>query len=249
MLEPIGEPATLALAPLATTVGLLGRARAARRRERVNRALHELRRPLAALALAMPAGSAPARGHLERAVEALDQLDAELNGDRRTGCARLIEPGPIAAAAVRRWRPVAGRDRRRIELRWHADGARVRCDSAAIAGVLDNLIGNALEHGAGPIAVEGSARAGRLRVFVVDGGPDGRPSAIAGRRPAIECPALPAMGGLAGRSTLRTRRRDPRRGHGLRLVAEFAAAHGGRFAACRHGNGACVVFELPLAER
>jgi len=86
MLEPISEPATLALAPIAATVGLLGRAaRAGRRRERVNRALHELRRPLAALALAMPADSAPATGHLERAISALEQLDAELNGGRRAG--------------------------------------------------------------------------------------------------------------------------------------------------------------------
>ena len=158
MLEPISEPATLALAPIAATVGLLGRARAGRRRERVNRALHELRRPLAALALAMPAGSAPATGHLERAISALEQLDAELNGGRRAGGPCIVEPERIAADAVARWRPLAERAGRTIELRWRANGSRVRCDPAAVDRALDNLIGNALEHGAGPISVEGAVR-------------------------------------------------------------------------------------------
>jgi hypothetical protein len=33
----------------------------------------------------------------------------------------------------------------------------------------------------------------------------------------------------------------------LRIVAEVAAAHGGRFAACAHERGASAVLELPLA--
>lgn len=254
MLEPIGDPTTLALAPLAATVGLLGRARVGRRRERVNRALHELRRPLAALALALPAGSAAAVGHLERAIEALEVLDAELNGGRRAGRPSVVEPERIATDAVARWRPVAERGRREIALRWRANGSRVRCDPAAIARALDNLIGNALEHGTGPISVEGSVRGGHLRLFVVDG------------VTSVERPADPAMRGTPGRSLVTVpssgpgsgwrlsgskhrRLADPRRGHGLRLVAEFAAEHGGRFAACRHGSGACAVIELPLAER
>jgi signal transduction histidine kinase len=221
-------------------VGLLGRAaRAGRRRERVNRALHELRRPLAALALAMPADSAPATGHLERAISALEQLDAELNGGRRAGGPSIVEPERIAADAVARWRPLAERAGRTIELRWRANGSRVRCDPAAVDRALDNLIGNALEHGAGPISVEGAIRASRLRVFVVDGAGSGPPSA----------PAPPRVGQRRLPGSSRRWGRDPRRGHGLRLVAEFAAEHGGRFAACRHGNGACAVIELPLAER
>jgi hypothetical protein len=43
--------------------------------------------------------------------------------------------------------------------------------------------------------------------------------------------------------------RDPRHGHGLGVVAEVAAEHGGRFAACRDDSGACAVIELPLADR
>jgi signal transduction histidine kinase len=230
----IPESVTLALVPITATVGLLGRTRAGRRRERVNRALHELRRPLAAAALAMPAGSAPAKGHLERAIEALEQLDAELNGGRRPACPSVVEPERIAADAVARWHPLAERAGRTIELRWRAKGSRVRCAPAAVAGAFDNLIGNALEHGGGPISVEGAVRGARLRVFVVDGAGSATPPAIGQRR---------------WPGSARHRDRDPRRGHGLRLVAEFAAEHGGRFAACRHGNGACAVIELPLAER
>jgi signal transduction histidine kinase len=40
---------------------------------------------------------------------------------------------------------------------------------------------------------------------------------------------------------------DPTRGHGLRIVRSIAAEHGGRFAACRHRDGASAVLELPLA--
>ena len=40
-----------------------------------------------------------------------------------------------------------------------------------------------------------------------------------------------------------------RRGHGLGIVADVAAAHGGRFAACAHERGASAVLELPLAAR
>jgi hypothetical protein len=39
-----------------------------------------------------------------------------------------------------------------------------------------------------------------------------------------------------------------RRGQGLDIVAEIAADHGGRFAACAHGGGAKAIIELPLAK-
>jgi signal transduction histidine kinase len=38
-----------------------------------------------------------------------------------------------------------------------------------------------------------------------------------------------------------------RRGHGLALVSEIAAAHGGRFAISRSPNGTVAALELPLA--
>jgi hypothetical protein len=71
-----------------------------------------------------------------------------------------------------------------------------------------------------------------LRLLVADGSDAG--SAVAGGSPAVNERPL-------------RRPRDPRRGHGLRVVADVAAAHGGRFAACRHAAGATAVLELPLA--
>ena len=41
---------------------------------------------------------------------------------------------------------------------------------------------------------------------------------------------------------------DPRRGHGVKVVSEVAAAHSGRFALCRTGSGCVAALELPLAE-
>jgi len=239
---PVSTAEIVVLVAVAAAVALAAalrcRMRAGARRRRVERALHELRRPLQALSLALPGSATAARGHLDRAIEALAGLDAELDGAEVGSRVELVEPERVVSAAVARWRPVAARAGRRLELRWRANGSRVRCDRAAIAAALDNLIGNALEHGAGPIEVEGVVRRGRLRLFVVDGGPalPTAPRPIAGRRPR-----------LAG--SARRWRADPRHGHGLRLVAEFASEHGGRFAACRHGAGACAVIELPLAER
>lgn len=201
------------------------RGRATRRRTRLNGAIHELRRPLQALAL-----GAARRTHLEAALAALAELDREINGGAPP------QPLPVAGRrlaeeAVERWRPVAARRGRRLELCWDANGSRLICRPGAIAAALDNLIVNALEHGTGTIQLDARVWAGRLRLLVSNG-----PGA----------PPLRAPGLRTGRR--RSRRRDPRRGHGLRLVAAVAADHGGRFAACRDEDGARAVIELPLAD-
>jgi signal transduction histidine kinase len=243
MLEPIAENAALAW-PLALTmasVALAGRVRATRRRERINRALHELRRPLQALVLASP-GPSPSsgrrHGQLDLALEALGDVDRAVNGGSPQRSLRIANAGELVEDAVGRWRTAAALAGRRIELRWHAGRSRVACEPAAIARALDNLIANALEHGCGPVRVEGLLRTGRLRLLVSDGlradGAVASGGAVAGPRIRAE----------AGRRW----RGDPRRGHGLRVVAAVAAEHGGRFAACRHGAGTCAVIELPLAD-
>jgi hypothetical protein len=71
--------------PLAATLALAlvaERFRAGRRRSALNRALHELHRPLQAMALAVgrPHAVAAASGSLEMAIAALAQLDREING-------------------------------------------------------------------------------------------------------------------------------------------------------------------------
>jgi signal transduction histidine kinase len=205
----------------------LDRVRSSRRRTRLNRAMHELRRPLQALMLG---GSA--RAHVDLAVEALADLDREINGGAPAPPMR-VEARGIAEDAIERWRVVAARSGRRLELAWSANGSQVICRPGAIASALDNLIVNALEHGAGPIRLEAGVASGRLRLRVSDGG---------GAAPRVAAEARPDHRLAA------SRRRDPRRGHGLRVVARIAAEHGGRFVACRHAAGASAVIELPLAE-
>ena len=208
------------------SVVAVARGRAIRRRTRLNAAMHELRRPLQALAL-----GAARRAHLELALAALAELDREINGGAPAPPVS-VSARRLAEEAVERWRPVAARRGRRLELAWNADGSQLICRPGAIAGALDNLIVNALEHGAGTIHLDAGVAAGRLRLRVSN-----RPGA----------PAVRSAGSRTGPRL--SRRRDPRRGHGLRLVAAVAADHGGRFAACRDEHGASAVIELPLADR
>ncbi len=227
MLEAFATSSIVAwpLALTLATVVVSERSRSRRRRDQLNRSLHELRRPLQALTLSWPQPSRGGRDHLGLALEALGELDQRVNGFNTSPPSRpqLIEARTLAADAVRRWRGPAATRGRRIELSWSANGSRLYCDRNAVARALDNLIANALEHGGGVIRVEGNVREGRLRMAVTDGGERGRQ--------AVAPP----------------RSRPTRRGQGLSIVAEIAANHGGRFAACAHGDGAKAIIELPLA--
>ncbi len=226
-MDTIADPA-LAGWPLAlvlASVAIAERARSARRRGVLNRALHELRRPLQALALA---GGGLRHGQLEAAIGALEDLDREINGGARRTVAR-IEAGALARAAIERWRGAVLGAGRAIELRWSVEPVLVECDPALISRALDNLIANSLEHGSGTVRLSGSRRPGRVRFHVCDG--------AAGS-------SLPPSG--APRRGC-ARRGDPRRGHGLELVAEVAAKHGGRFGVSIEAGGASSVIELPLA--
>jgi signal transduction histidine kinase len=219
---PIADTAAIAwpLALTLATVALTDRRRLARRRRAINRALHEVRRPLQALALSVPAG---ARRQLDLAVAALADLDREVNGGPPPP-RRLVQASSLAAEAVERWRQPARALGRTVELRWRAGGCRVLCEPGAVGRALDNLIANSIEHGGGTVRVEGTTAAGRVRLAVTD---EGR---SAGRSTAV------AIGG-----------RDWRRGHGRAIVAAVAAAHGGRFASCAHATGTSSILELPRA--
>ena len=243
MLAQISEAAAVTW-PLAITlasVAACDRFRAARRREALNRALHELRRPLQALVLASPSSGAEVgcspREQVELALDALADLDREVNGAGSMRPLRREDARGLAAQAVDRWHRQAALGGRRLELAWRAGTATVVCDPSRIARALDNLLANALEHGGPRVRLEGTRRAGRLRLVVVDEADPG---------PRRE----PSGAGAGG--PVRARRRSVdghrHRGHGLRIVAGIAAEHGGRFAICRHERGASAVLELPLAE-
>ena len=223
-----GEVLSVALAIAAVAVSW---GRTMRLRGRLNRALHELRRPLHALALAQGSRASADRetspDTLELALSALADLDRELNGSTPSLRPVRVPARVLAEAALERWRVPAARSGRALELRWEAGAAAVRADPTRTAQALDNLLANAIEHGGLLITLRATIHGGRVRLSVADtGGARSRRSR-----------------GLLGESSAGGRRR----GHGLAIASAIAAAHGGRLLAERNGAGVTASLELPLA--
>ena len=221
-------------ASLAAALALQG-VQAGRRRQALNEALHELRRPLQAIALAAPSGaaaqSAPIAAAVQLAARAVQRLELEVNGE---SLAPMLVPTPVrplAAAAVARWEARAAMAGSALALEWTAGEAAVLGDRVAIAQALDNLVVNAIEHGGPAILLEARAFDGTLRLLVSDSGRGPRPES---RRPGPTGPI----------ARLRGRRR---RGHGVRVVRRVATEHGGSFRLCTGPNGSRAVLDLPLA--
>jgi signal transduction histidine kinase len=222
-------PLGVSLAAAAAAQGLY----AGRRRSALNAAVHELRRPLQALALApgAVAGGGPAiEGSVRMAADALVRLEREINGEAPRPARAPVPARPLLETAVGRWRSRATLAGGSLCLRWRAGEATLEGDRCEIAQAIDNLVVNAIEHGGPAVAVEAETGSGRLRIAVVDSGRGARPAA---RR---ESPAE-ALARLLGRS---------RRGHGLSMVRRAAASHGGRFELRSSARGTEAVLELPL---
>jgi len=200
-----------------------------RRRRELNRALHELRRPLQALTLleettgpTPPSGPVAARrGLIELLGLAAGELDRAVNGGRISSPPRAVSCHELVLASLERSRPAA-EDDGAIRVFWDAGPAMIEGDPGRVAQALDNLLANAFEHGSPPVVITGATVAGRLRITVANGAAPDEDSRGNGR--------------------------DPRRGHGVSLVSEVAAAHHGRFALCRTGSGCVAALELPLAD-
>jgi signal transduction histidine kinase len=206
------------------------RLRAGRRREALNRALHELRRPLQMLALSSRTPLRASSGPLELAIAALAELDREINGGAGEA-GRLVWSRELVGAAVGRWRARATLREGSIALRWRAGGAPVIADPVRLSQALDNLIVNALQHGGPNVVVEARTAGNRLRISVADNGRAAHPASRIGAPAEV-------IGRLTGRR---------RHGHGLEVVRSVAAAHRGRFALQRSECGSMAVLELPLA--
>jgi len=217
-----------------------------RRRNVLNERLHELRRPLQALALMAPraGGTGADDGPVEMAAAALAALEREINGGREAGASAVIALRPLLEAARRRWRGQAAMRGAGLALRWDADEAAVEGDRLELAAALDNLIANALEHGGGSIELAADLAGDRICLAVVDSGSGAgrrareREAALKGRDAWRRRYARGPFGRLAGRA---------RHGHGLRLVRRTAARHGGAFALHKGERGTSAVLELPLA--
>ena len=230
------EPGWLLAAPLAATVAAQGLL-AGRRRALLNEALHELRRPLQALALAAAASASPGNRGVPREADlsrqaalALERLDREINGGPQPERCVPVGVGDLLETAVRRWRGRAVEGGASVALRVGCPAAVVSGDRGGLAQALDNLIVNAIEHGGPEILVGAELAPTVVRVTVGDSG------AVAARR----------QGKRSLRATAASLSGRRRRGHGLRVVRRVAASHRGEFQLRRSAGGTEAVLELPL---
>ena len=236
-------PAAIAVAAafLLTFFGVRSRSR---KIETINRCLHEIRRPLQVLALALPESGVPAtpgmtgrmsREPVKQAISALSSLDRAINGPA------LATPTPVrtelvavrlmADACVRRWLPFARLAGSELRMVWTGPDVLVRGDGTALAAALENLIANAIEHGGPRVEVSGVAIGRKVRLVVEDSGlasGPGRP-----RRPSPpEADQLTDIGG---------------HGHGLEVVRSTVSGHGGKFEAEYGPAGSRAVVVLPVS--
>jgi signal transduction histidine kinase len=219
--------------PMAASFAMAGgfvALREGRRRNSLNAAMHELRRPLQALYLSLPTGAEagrPLQSSLDLAVAAVERLDREINGERIGTEAVHLSPKPILVEAVERWQPAAAALDRPLDLFWSGDNAVLRADRISLAQALDNLISNALRHGSGRVSVSGRREAQVLQLTVEDGG---------------------CLGAAGGPRPSRHRSGRCRHGHGLAIVRAAAAELGGSFRLTVSRSGTEARLVLPLAE-
>lgn len=190
-----------------------------RRLELVACAEHELRGPLAALALAAarsrPLETSVVEGQLERARIALADLTEARHGRRAAARTRRHELAAVAERAAGAWAGTGAG----VAVDWRAGHAPVDADPARISQALGNLLSNALEHGGGRAELRGLRSGGRVRIEIVDGGP--------------------GFGRVAPR---------PGRGRGLRIAARAVEDAGGRLALSSGPDGTVAAIDLPLAD-
>jgi signal transduction histidine kinase len=216
-----------------------------RRRTVLNERLHEVRRPLQALALMGPVTGGPGVGDgpLEMAAAALARLDREINGEGEMEVRTAIAVRPLLEAAQRRWHAQAALVGATIEVRWDAGEVAIEGDRIDLAAALDNLVSNALEHGGPRIELTADLVGERICLAVVDSGSGAgrrvrdRDASVRARAARRRRDQRTPFGRLSGRA---------RHGHGLRLVRRTAAAHGGTFALHQGEDGTSAVLELPL---
>jgi signal transduction histidine kinase len=204
------------------------------RMDRVASACHELRGALTAMRLALSRIEAPIgrgawwenlevlRAQHARALLATEDLE-ESRGLRPVETNSCVDLEALVRRCVGSWATVHGRGR--VVLDWRAGhSTHVRGDAGRLGRAIDNLIANAVEHGAGRVTVMGRLAPGSATVSVLDLG-----------------------GGLKRSLTdLRPASWQSRRGHGLAIVRRAVEDHGGRMQLVRESCGTGVEIRLPL---
>jgi signal transduction histidine kinase len=230
---PVG-PADDELGRLGATLNeLLDRLEAGHARERriVSDASHELRTPLTVLrtelqlALRGRRSVAELRAALDAALDEtgrLTRLADDLLVLARADQGRLpLRRAPVDVAALLAERAARLAPQAVVEA---PPGLTIDADPDRTAQALDNLISNALRHGAGPVGLHARTADGLVELHVTDAGP--------------------GFGGGAARAFERFSGEGT--GLGLSIVEAIAAAHGGSAgAADRPDGGADVWIALP----
>jgi signal transduction histidine kinase len=166
-----------------------------RERELTVIASHELRTPLTALRLSLedltlwPQTPPDVAEELQRSLTEVDRLSGvvttllERGDERHLGSTSDVDLNELASDAVDRWKDQVTSRGRRIELSL-SDPAPARVVRAPLDQVLDVLIDNALNHGAGTITVAFARAGGRLQFSVGDEGPRALDTGVVHESPA-----------------------------------------------------------------
>ena len=166
---------------------------------------------------------------LERARRSLHEIEGVWTGDLEAPTferEQFVSVDELARNAESAWRAAAQQCGREIAL--HLEEVAVEdADRGLLHQALDNLVRNALEHGRGAVCIELLTDSEQALVTVADEGPG----------PDVSLAEL--LGRAAGRD-------GGRRGRGLRLVADVAAAHRGALRELREPAGWTLQIGLPL---
>jgi signal transduction histidine kinase len=211
-------------------------------------ASHELRTPLTLLSTRVQLltrqlrrGQTPAPGEIDgvladthRLGEILDDLLAAAD-TRRSVAHDEVDVGVVVAEAVESAVALAGEQGKELTVTGQ-DEAVVRGSESSLRRAVIALVDNALDHATTAVTVDVRGGRGSCQIAVTDDGP------------GIDAEVLPRMFQRFASTREAT---SPRRhyGLGLALVADVAAAHGGKVSAAprEDGHGAVLTLTLPLA--